>query len=197
MGLGIIIPLVVVAVVVPGAILWAKKTFRDNVGGDHQDASVPPSDRLTSQALRELDSPPWRVVYEVAPGKLGGIGHVLIGPPGVFALRTTMDPLPHAPSADADAPSIARAAIARGGLDDALRRCAMSSDRLVMVHWGANDSAEITVQTMPGVTAVDGRSLAVWAATAGAERLTPSQVDLAWQTVVTAIGRPDPLARAD
>lgn len=197
MGLDIILPLVVVVVVVPGAILWAKKTFKDNIGRDRHDAFVPPSDRLTSNALRELESPPWRVVYEVAHDKLDGIGHVLIGPAGVFALRTTMDPLPHPPSADADAPAIARAAIARGGVDDALRRCAMSSDRLVIVHWGVNDSAEITVHLMPGVTAVDGRSLAMWAATAGPETLTPSQVDLAWQTVVTAIGRPDPLARAN
>ena len=196
MGLDIIIPLVVVVVVAPIAILWAKKTFKDDIGRDQHETFVPPSDRLTSNALRELESPPWRVVYEVAHDKLGGIGHVLIGPPGVFALRTTMDPLPHTPSAEADPSAIARAAIARGGIDDALRRCAMSSDRLVMVHWGVNDTAEITLQLMPGVTAVDGRSLATWAATAGPEALTPSQVDLAWQTVVTAIGRPDPLPSA-
>jgi hypothetical protein len=71
----------------------------------------------------------------------------------------------------------------------------MSSDRLVMVHWGVNDSAELKVDLMPGVTAVDGRSLAAWATTAGPESPTPAQIDLAWQTVVTAIGRPDPLAR--
>ena len=193
MGLDIIIPVVVISVLVPGAVVWAKKTFRDNIGRDSDDGFVAPSDRLTSNALRELGSPPWRVIYEVAHDKLGGIGHVLIGPPGVFALRTTMDPLPHTPTTDADASAIAGAAIARGGVDDALRRCAMSSDRLVMVHWGVNDSAELKVDLMPGVTAVDGRSLAAWAATAGPEALTPAQIDLAWQTVVTAIGRPDPL----
>lgn len=194
MGLDIIIPVVVIVVVVPGAILWARKTFKDSVGLDRHDAFVPPSDRLTSNALRALESPPWRAVYEVAHDKLGGIGHVLIGPAGVFALRTTMEPLPQTPTIDADASAIARAAIARGGVDDALRRCAMSSDRLVMVHWGANDTAELKVDLMPGVTAVDGRSLAAWAATAGPQTLTPAQVDLAWQTVVTSIGRPDPLA---
>lgn len=192
MGLDIIIPLVVLAVLVPAALAWAKKTFKDNVGRDH-DAFVPPSDRLTSNALRELESPPWRVIYEIAPDRLGGVGHVLIGPAGVFALRTTMDPLPPTPATDADASEIARAAITRGGIDDALRRCAMSSDRLVMVHWGVNDTAEIKVDLMPGVIAVDGRSLATWAASAGPEALTPAQVDLAWQTVVTSIGRPDPL----
>lgn len=194
MGLDIVIPLIVLAILVPIALTWAKKTFKDNVGIDHDDAVVAPAERLTSHALRELESPPWRVVYEVAPGKLGGVGHVLIGPSGVFGLRTTMDPLPQPPKADADATAVAQAAITRGGLDDALQRCAMSSDRLIVVHWGANDTAEITVDLMPGVTAVDGRSLATWAATAGAQELTPAQVDLAWQTVVTSIGRPDPLA---
>ncbi len=194
MGLDIIIPVVLVTLLVPVAIMWAKKNFKDNVGSDHGDAFVAPSDRLTSNALRELESPPWRVVYEVAHDKLGGVGHVLIGPSGVYALRTTMDPLPHTPTTDADASAIAQSAIARGGVDDALRRCAMSSDRLVVVHWGVNDTAEIKVDLMPGATAVDGRSLATWAATAGPDTLTQSQVDLAWQAVVTSIGRPDPLA---
>ncbi len=194
MGLDIIIPVVLVTVLVPVAIMWAKKNFKNSVGVDRGDAFVPPSDRLTSNALRELESPPWRVVYEVAHDKLGGVGHVLIGPSGIYALRTTMDPLPHTPTTDADASAIAQAAIARGGVDDALRRCAMSSDRLVVVHWGVNDTAEIKVDLMPGATAVDGRSLTTWAATAGPDTMTPSQVDLAWQAVVTSIGRPDPLA---
>ncbi len=194
MGLDIILPVVVVVALAPVGFIWAKRNFKDNVGADGADAFVAPSDRLTSNALRDLESPPWRIVYEVAHDKLNGIGHVLIGPAGVFALRTTMDPLPHDPSTDADARAIAEAAIARGAVDDALRRCAMSSDRLVMVHWGVNDSAEITVDLMPGVTAVDGRALPTWAASAGPETLSTAQVDLAWQTLVTAIGRPDPLA---
>ena len=82
---------------------------------------------------------------------------------------------------------------ARAELDDALRRCAMSSDRLVTVHWGANEGAEIAIELLPGHTAVDGRSLADWAAGTGPEILSAAQVDLAWQSVVTAIGRPDPL----
>jgi hypothetical protein len=51
---------------------------------------------------------------------------------------------------------------------------------------------------MPGASAVDGRHVRDWADRAATERdgqpLSPAQVDLAWQTVVTAIGRPDPLA---
>jgi nitrogen fixation-related uncharacterized protein len=192
MGLDIIIPVVLVAVLAPVAFLWAKKQFKDNAGVV-DDVIVAPSDRLTSNALRELESPPWRVVYEVAHDKLNGIGHVVIGPAGVFALQTTMDPLPHGPTEEADPRAVADAAIARGGVDDALQRCAMSSDRLVMVHWGPNDGAEIAVDLMPGVTAVDGRAISTWAMGRGPEALTASQVDLAWQTIVTAIGRPDPL----
>ena len=192
MGSNIVIPVIVIAVIVPTVLLWAKHRLRDSVGDDDE-LPVAPSDRFTSNALRELDSPPWRVVYEIGDGRLGGIAHVLIGPSGIFALRTTMDPLPAPPTDDADARTVSEAAVARAELDDALRRCAMSSDRLVTVHWGANEGAEIAVEMTPGHTAVDGRSLGDWAAGSGPETLSPAQIDLAWQSVVTAIGRPDPL----
>lgn len=194
MGLNIIIPVLLILVLAPVAFTWAKKNFKDNAGLLDHDTFVAPSDRLTSNALRELENPPWRIVYEIAHDKLEGVGHVLIGPAGVFAMRTTMDPLPRPSTAEADPQEVARAALARGGVDSALRRCAMSTERLVIVHWGVNDSAEITVDPMDGVTAIDGRAISTWAASVGPDTLTESQVDLAWQTVVTAIGRPDPLA---
>lgn len=197
MGPGIIIPVLLVVVVVPVGLAWARRRFK-------QPASVAaelptaPAARLTSNALRGLESPPWRVVYEIAPDRLNGVEHVVIGPAGVFAVETSMDPLP-APIADADPHAVAAAAIMRGGLDDALRRCAMATDRLVRIHWGVSAAgAPASVELMPGVTAVDGRHIGQWAAVASAGRdgpvLSPAQVDLAWQTVATAIGRPDPLA---
>lgn len=192
MGPEIIIPIAAMAIAVPLALRWAKRNLKDNAGRV-DDAFVAPSDRLTSNALRELESPPWRVVYEVAHDRLNGVGHVLIGPAGVFALRTTMDPFPAAPVGDPDPKAVGEAAIIRGGVDDALRRCAMSSDRLIWVHWGVNESSDIAVELLPGVTAVDGRELAAWAAGRAHGDLTSSQVDLAWQTIVTSIGRPDPL----
>ncbi len=194
MGPDIIIPVVLIAVLVPAAFIWTKKTFKNGSAAATDAAVVAPSDRLTSTALRELETPPWRVAYEVAPDRLNGIGHVLFGPAGVFAMKTTMEPLPAAADDEADAKAIGEAAISRGGVDDALRRCAMSSDRLVVVHWGVHDHDAMTVDLMPGVTAVDGRRLGEWANKLDADALTPAQVDLAWQTVVTAIGRPDPLA---
>lgn len=192
MGSNIVIPVIIIAVIVPAVTLWAKHRFKDGVD-DADDLPIAPSDRFTSNALRELESPPWRVVYEIGADRLGGIGHVLIGLSGVYAMQTTMEPLPAAPTTEPDARAIGRAAVARAELDDALRRCALSSDRLVTVHWGVNEGSEIAVELLPDHIAVDGRSLDAWLAGAGPGVLTPAQVDLAWQSVLTAIGRPDPL----
>jgi hypothetical protein len=197
MGPGILIPVLLLVVVVPVGFVWARRRFKEqgSVGGELPSA---PAIRLTSKALRTLESPPWRVVYEIGPDRMDGVEHVLIGPAGIFAIVTSMDPMPRA-VADPDPYAVAAAAIKRGGLDDALGRCAMTSDRLVSVQWGANEgAAPLSVELLPGVTAVDGRRLGEWAdgATAGRDGpvLSAAQVDLAWQTVVTAIGRPDPLA---
>lgn len=201
MGPGIIIPLVVVAVVVPTAFVAAKKYLKEGVATGADEPVVAPSARLTSNALRELPTPMWRVVYEIAEDRLAGVGHVLIGPPGIFAVQTSMEPLPEPPAGPPDAHAVAAAAIARGGLDDALRRGAMTSDRLLTVHWGASPpGSPIAVESVPGAIAVDGRALHEWADQAVArviesgEPVSQARTDLAWQTVTTAIGRPDPLA---
>jgi hypothetical protein len=192
MELGILV-LVLLAVAVPAVYLWARRTFKE---GPQRgvDADVQVSGRrLTSAALRDLPSPPWRVVHEIADDRLGGVEHVVIGPPGVFAVQTSMEGMPAPSSAPPDAQAVARSAVARTELDDALTRCGMSSDRLVVVHWGVPlDPTPPSVDVFPGLTAVDGRSLRSWAAGLGGP-LTGAQVDLAWQTVTTAIGRPDPL----
>lgn len=194
MGAGIIIPLVLVAIIVPVAFTWAKTNLKDGGAASADEPVVTPSARLTSNALRELPTPPWRIVYEISEDKLGGVGHVLLGPAGIFAVRTSMDPMPMPSAEPPDAQAVARAAIARGDLDDALRRCAMSSDRLVTVHWGAPvEGAPTAVETVPGAVAVDGRALTAWVGSLGGGR-SPAQVDLAWQTVTMALGRPDPLA---
>lgn len=200
MGPGIIIPIVLLVVVVPIVGVLAKRYLKDGAANRSDEPVVAPSARLTSNALRALPTPTWRVVYEIAEEKLGGPGHVLVGPPGVFAVMTSMEPVPTGAGDAHDAHAVAAAAIARGGLDDALRRCGMSSDRLLTVHWGVPDEgAQIVIDTVPGATAVDGRSFDRWAEQVLAEvdperaPLTQAQVDLAWQTVTTAIGRPDPL----
>ncbi len=206
-GPKILIPVLFVVIIVPLVSWWAKKRFKD--GHNDQADFVAPSSRLTSNALRGLASPPWRVAYEIAPEKLSGIEHVLIGPAGAFALVTVLDALPipsdtddNQGASEPDAQALARAAITRGGLDDALRRCALTSTGLVRVHWGpVLAGAPNSVEVMHGVIAVDGRRLGQWASQiesqavtgAGSSQLSPAQVDLAWQTVLTSIGRPDPL----
>lgn len=193
MGPGIIIPVVVLAIVVPIGFTWARR-LRDAGATGADVGTTAPATRLTSNVLREIPSPPWRVVYEIAPDKLGGVEHVLIGPPGIFAVATTMEPVPAGPPTRTDAHAMAQAAIVRGDLDDALRRCGMTSRALVRVHWGPPNGGPTAVTTLPGVVAVDGRSLVAWTHGLDDSDLGPAQVDLAWQTVTTAIGRPDPLA---
>ena len=163
MGPGIIAPIVVLLIVVPVGMTWAKRRLKDGAAAAALEPANDPKLRLTSNALRPLPTPPWRVVYEIAPDKLGGIEHVLIGPAGIYGMRTSMDPLP-APVADPGAHDIGRAAIVRAALDDALRRCAMSSAALVEVHWGVNpDGAPASHELLPGRIAVDGRRLEPWA----------------------------------
>jgi hypothetical protein len=197
MGPGIIIPVLVLSVVLPLALMLARRRFKAATAGGG--ASGPgigtdPSVRLTSNALRAMTSPPWRVIHEIAPQRLGGIDHVVIGPAGVLPLVTSIDQLPRPPF-EHDPTAVAAAAVQRSELDDALRRCAMSSDRLVVVHWGAGgDSDDVWCEPVRGVTAVDGRALLTWLEQLDTTLLSPAQVDLAWATTLTAIGRPNPLA---
>ena len=66
--------------------------------------------------------------------------------------------------------------------------------RPVIVH-GGGPQIEATLARMGKKSAfVDGRRITEWTGGLPSGALTPAQVDLAWQTVVTSIGRPDPLA---
>jgi hypothetical protein len=192
-GPGIIIPLVLLGIAAPAGFVWAKRLKAGGTAAGVENATKSGA-RLTSGALRGLPVPTWRVIYEITEEKLGGVEHVLIGPAGVFAVQTSMEALPPARTDEPTAHEIAGAAILRGGVDDALRRCAMTSDQLVTIHWGIGDERNPpSVDVAPGAIAVDGRSLTDWAASFDQHTLTPAQVDLAWQTITTAIGRPDPL----
>jgi hypothetical protein len=137
--------------------------------------------------------PPWRIVYEVGRSALGRIDHVVIGPGGVYAIHSTLTP-----SAPPDESSLARLtadrAMARAELDEILQRCAMSSTAHLTVYWsGEHAAGELAHEIAYAALEVPGRRLGEWLATLAADRLTPAEVDLAWQTVVIGIGRPDPL----
>jgi hypothetical protein len=191
MSAGIIVPIVVIAVVVPAAFMGFRRYLASLSTAT---AERPPSGaRLTTNALHRLPQPPWRVVHEIAPTALGGINHVLIGPGGIFAVVTEVSPLPPVPVGDDATQIIMEAAIGRGELDDALGRCAMQSSARVSVHWGRSEPDEVWRELAPGAIGVVGQRLDDWLATLPDDVLSPTQVDLAWHTVVTAIGRPDPL----
>ena len=190
---------VALSVVGTVAVVRTRRAFKaladDRVPDPNTDAAAGRAAvRLTSGALQTLPSPPWRVVYEVGPDRLTGAEHVLIGPAGAFAVTTTVDPLPTAPT-DADDPvALARAAMTRGGIDDALTAVRLASSGLIAVHWGgAATDAPPAVPGVHGVVHVDGRHLATWLAELTPGVLTDAQVDQAWQAITLAIGRPDPL----
>lgn len=196
LGPGILLPLVAVAIVVPIGLLWARRRIR---GGSVRDARGPRAVPLTSAALHRTVTAPWRVVHEIPEDRLGGVEHVLIGPPGVFALVSVLDALPEPDRddqgrTDSDPQAVARIAMLRGDLDEVLTHCGAASDGVVFVHWGRSHTEAPEVPMVHGAVAVDGHRLGEWLDQRGGDRrLTPSQVDLAWRTVTTGVGRPDPL----
>jgi hypothetical protein len=191
-GPGIIVPIVAVVVIVVAGLI-AFRRYLNSIKPDAQ-SSVPSGARLTAAALHRLPTPPWRIVYEVTHESLPGIDHVLIGPAGIFAITTSLSTMPMPSDEQPSAETIANGAIARGDLDDVLRRCAMESTGHVTVHWGRVDDADaVVVDVAPGSIAVSGHRIDDWFDSLSTSGLSPAQTDLAWQTVVTGIGRPDPL----
>lgn len=199
---GVIAATVVVVIVVAGlgaiAVQRSRRAFKqaaDPRVPDHRaDAAARAAAvRLTSTALQALPAPPWRVVHEIAPERLTGAEHVLIGPAGAFAVVTTLEPLPDRPTGEPDAVEVGAAAVTRGGLDDVLTTVELGPCELLYVHWGPGTGTDASVPGVHGVVHADGRHLAAWAAGLPDETLTASQVGLAWQAVARSIGRPDPL----
>jgi hypothetical protein len=190
-GPGIVVPVVVVAVVVP--VLWwmLHRRMRSSAAGSAASEPVVASGRrITSDALRALPSPPWRVVPEIADRALGGIEHVLIGPGGIFAIVTSLSPRSPNGAADGRAAATAASAVARLPLDDLLAGCRLTSTAHVTVHWGAHGEPG-WCETAHAALAVAGDRLDVWVASLP-DRLTAPEVTAAWRAVTTGIGRPDP-----
>jgi hypothetical protein len=190
----VIIPVLVIVVGVPAAFLWYRR-YITSTGSARNAELVDPGVRLTSKAMREIASPPWRVVFEVTRGALGDIDHVLIGPAGIYAVQSTMSALDLAAEGLDAARLTAQRAVARTQLDEILQRCAMSSTAHLTLSWarGATDEP-VETPVAHAAIAVSGWRLTEWTASLPTDRLTPAQVDLAWQTVLAGIGRPDPLA---
>lgn len=184
--------LIVIVVVVGGAYAWYRRYLR-NLAPDENVRQLS-GVRLTSERLHTLPNPPWRVVFEIGEDRLGGVDHVVIGPSGIIAVTTIMADRP--PSTDeADAHQVASSATLRSEVDDLARRAGLSCDRLAKVFWGAEQPDQpAAIEVMHATTAVVGQRLTEWLATLPPGPLTSAQIDLAWQAVLTGIGRPDPLA---
>jgi Nuclease-related domain len=191
--LSILVPIVLIIVGLFVFWRWYRRTM-SNLAPDSETRALPGA-RLTAERLRQLSSPPWRIVYE-AGGKLGEIDHVVIGPTGVIAIETSMMDRPEQTVETlAEAQQIANAAIARGAVDDLTRQVGVACNLHAKVYWGTpqpDQPAGLDIVT--GQVSVEGQRLEQWIVARPPGPLTPAQVDQVWQTILVGIGRPDPLA---
>ncbi len=195
MGLGIIIPLIVLPIMLIGAYAWYRRSIADMKPTDTKPVS---GLRLTAESLHRMPSPPWRIVYEINDA-LGGVDHIVIGHAGVVAITTVVADRPATAQlldARGEAALVAEAAVARGPIDELLRPVGMSCARSARVFWGTPDRDRAPAEQLVHASQlVEGQRIAEWlgSLTPTEVPLDPTRVDLAWQAIVMGIGRPDPL----
>ncbi len=193
MSPSLLIPLVVSIALMFGVYRW----YRSNMAAlrtDGETRSVPGA-RLTSERLRELASPPWRVVYEVGEKHLGAIDHVVIGPSGPIAIETVLGDRTRPDAAlAADPRAMAEPAGRRSDDYDLTSSVGGPCQLLAKCYWGA-ERPELApgLDVTTGLVWVEGQRLAEWLLALPPGELSAAQVDLVWQRVLTGIGRPDPL----
>jgi hypothetical protein len=193
---GILVPIAVLLAVIVGGFVWYRRSVARMSVGEPRPVS---GTRLTAEALHRLASPPWRVVYEIG-GALGGVDHVVIGPPGVIALATVMAdrPVPGRLLESVGAAQlVGEAAVARGPVDELVRPVGLSCRLTAKVFWGGPDARRPAADDVAhGSQFVEGQRIADWLEALSASTTAPlesAQVDLAWQAIVLGIGRPNPL----
>ena len=188
-----IIPLAILTVALVGFYLWYRNKMSDMK--PDTDARALPAARLTAERLRELSSPPWRVVYEIGERHLSAVDHVVIGPSGAIAIETLMLDRPLAADETGGPQHVANAAIERADVDDLTSQVGVSCSLLAKVYWGtAQPDQPAAIEVAAGLVAIDGHRLVDWLVGLPPGPLTPAQIDQVWQTVTIGIGRPDPLA---
>jgi hypothetical protein len=197
---GIIVSIVVILIAVFVGYRWYKRKIA-GLALDTEARPVP-GVRLTSETLRRLPHPPWRVVIEIGAEHLEGVDHVVIGPTGVIGITTVVADRP-ATAVERDAMTVAHEAIARAAISAHVEAAgipsAASATSLAKVFWGAPDpdgpAARVDAR---GTSEVEGQRLVDWLQSLpptmnAAGPLSPAQVDAVWRSVLTGIGRPDPL----
>lgn len=196
MSLGIILPLVILPLMIVGFFVWYRRSIADMKPSESRPIS---GLRLTAEALHRAPSPPWRIVYEIG-GALGDVDHVIVGPPGVIAVTTSVADRPE-PGQLLDARSeallVSDAAIARGPVDELLHATGSSCDRTVKVFWGTPNSQRPAADDIVHASQqVEGQRLDEWLAKIEGQTTSPldqARIDALWRTIVMGIGRPDPL----
>lgn len=186
-----IVPATIILVAIVAFYVWYRRKMSAMAPSDKP---APSGVRLTAERLRTLSSPPWRVVYEIADDRLGGVDHVVIGSSGTIAVRTVLADRPVAGPRDDNPSAVARAALARGNVDELVGSVGLRCERSLVVYWGTprpDDPAAHEVTA--GEWAVEGQRLVEWLVALPPGTDTAAQIDLAWQAVTTGIGRPDPL----
>ena len=193
----ILVPVVLVGVVMFLFWTWYRRTISD-LAPDQNERPLPGA-RLTAERLRNMRTPPWRVVYEIGPSALGDVDHVVIGPTGVIAIETVMAdrPTPAAIAEQVEAAGphlVANCAITRGEVEAVTEPVGVGCKLLARVYWGAPaDDQPAAHPVTTGLVAVEGQRLEQWLMSLPPGPLSADRVDRVWQSVVTGIGRPDPL----
>lgn len=191
MSLSIILPVIILVVVIGGGYLMYRR-YIASISATSVARQVNGA-RLTSERLQKMP-PPWRTVFEISEDRLGGVDHVAIGPSGVIAISTLMLDRPERVS-DPEPTLVAAAAMMRAPVDDLVSRVGLSCDMLAKVYWGTpRPELPAAMESGLGTVAVEGQRLEQWLDFHGETQLTSAQIDLAWQAVLTGIGRPDPFA---
>lgn len=194
-SVGIVVPLIVLPIALFVVWRWYQRTYRrPTPDGERSVSGV----RLTSETLRRLDSPPWRVVHEIGDA-LADIDHIVIARAGIIAIRTRVSDRPtieQLTESHTMAALVADSAMARSTVDELLRDVGASCVQLARVYWGRSDphrhGAE---QSIHATTLVEGQRLIEWLDDwnmHAPSALDPATIDRAWRAVVTGIGRPDP-----
>lgn len=195
MELGIVIPLIILPIVIVAVFVW----YRRSMAALRPDGDKPISGvRLTAESLHRLESPPWRVVYEIG-GTLGGVDHVVIGAPGVIAISTAVADRPHPEELldQSGTPSlVSDAAVARGPVDELVRPAGVECRVTARVFWGSPAPGRPPAdELVHGCQLVEGQRLGEWLVSMRPDdALLQPQIDRAWQAIVMGIGRPDPLS---
>lgn len=192
MPLDILLPLILLPLLILVGLMWYRKAI------NRLEPDAAPREisgwRLTSEHLRRLPSPPWRVVYEIPADRLGDIDHVAIGPAGVIAITTVMADRPNG-EVSSDPTLVAATAVGRGAVDELTERAGLRCNLLAKVFWGSPQPDQPAAREITyGSVGVVGQRLDDWLANLPDDGLSAGQIDLAWTAVLTGIGRPDPLA---